>query len=276
MIVVESGGTKSAWAYLSEDGSNIEVIETVGLHPREINSDKEQIIRDFLKTNSTLQNNSQVYFYGAGCEKIKGKQTISNLFNTLGFENISVDTDLKGACFSLLGNQPGYVGILGTGAVAAQFDGENILRQTSGLGHLLGDEGSGFDIGKRLLNAYFNQKLPEKINEEIESLFSPEKDIIHRVYMPDGRKLIASLTQIVKKHIDQETISSIIDSAFNDYYNTALKQFPNISEINFIGSIAYHFENELTNVLSRQNIAVGKIHQSAIKPLYQYHLEQLP
>lgn len=274
MIVIESGGTKSTWAYLDENSSTIKLVETVGLHPREINSEKDQVLKEFLNINSALQTNSHVYFYGAGCEKIKGKQTITQLFNAHGFKNISVETDLKGACLALLGNQPGFVGILGTGAVAAQFDGENIIRQTSGLGHLLGDEGSGFDIGKRLLNAYFNQKLPKKINETIEALFSPEKDIIHRVYMPDGRKLIASLTQVAKMYLNEKVIQAIIEAAFNDYCITALKQFPNISEINFIGSIAYHFENELTNVLSERKISIRKIHQSAIKPLYHYHLEQ--
>ena len=126
-----------------------------------------------------------------------------------------------------------------------------------------------------MLNAYFNKDLPKNINEEIEGLFSPEKDILHRIYKPDGRKVVASLTHIVKKYNSDTVISTILDSAISDYYSTALKKFSDISEISFIGSIAYHFEYELTSVLSRHNIAVKTIHQSAIKPLFQYHQEHL-
>jgi N-acetylglucosamine kinase-like BadF-type ATPase len=275
MIVIESGGTKSTWAYFDEVSSSVKLIETVGLHPREIDSNKTELIGELLKSNSNFQTTSQVYFYGAGCENQKGKDTIEKLFNSHGFSKVSVETDLKGACLALLGNQPGFTGILGTGAVAAQFDGKTIIKQTSGLGHLLGDEGSGFDIGKRLLNAYFSQDLPQNISNEIESFFSPEKDIIHRVYKPDGRMVIASLTHIVKKHSSEKVIQTILESAFTDYYNTALKKFSNISDINFIGSIAYHFENELISTLLKYNISVQKVHQTAIKPLFKYHRKHL-
>lgn len=273
MIVIESGGTKSTWAYKANNSSSAKFIETIGLHPREIDLEKTQALSDFLNSNKDLTSNSQVYFYGAGCEKQKGKETIRALFSSLGFDHISVETDLKGACFALLGNHPGYIGILGTGAVAAQFDGQNIVKQTSGLGHIIGDEGSGFDIGKRLLNAYFNDELPLEINNKVEEYFLPETDIIHRIYKSDGRKVIAGLTYIVKNYTNEISIKKILDSAFSDFYNSALKRFPDISEINFVGSVAYHFDNELKNALSLHNIIVKNIHQSAINPLFNYHLK---
>lgn len=273
MIVIESGGTKSTWAYFDKDSSSVNFIETIGLHPREIDSEKKEILKVFLNSNKHKFTNSQVYFYGAGCEKQKGKETIQELFLSHGFKKVAVETDLKGACLALLGNKPGYIGILGTGAVAAQFDGQNIIKKTSGFGHLIGDEGSGFDIGKRLLNAYFNEELPVSVKNEIEDYFLPEKDIIHRIYKSDGRKKIASLTHIVKKYSNEKVIQNILDSAFTSYYDTALKHFPDISEIRLVGSVAYHFEYELKRTLLKHHISVQKIHQSAINPLFHYHLE---
>jgi len=274
MIVIESGGTKSTWAYMDQKSASAKFIETVGLHPREINSGKKQELKEFLKLNKHLSTYCEVYFYGAGCEKTKGKDTIKKLFSSFGFKNVHVDTDLKGACFALLGNQPGFIGILGTGAVAAQFDGKQIIRQTSGLGFIIGDEGSGFDIGKRLLNAYFNDELTQTVNEDIERYFLPETDIIHRIYKPDGRKVIASLTHIVKKYAHEKEVSNILDSAFESYYNTALKKMPNISEIGFVGSVAFHFKDELKNTLSKHNITIKNVFQSAIQPLFQYHFQK--
>lgn len=273
MIVIESGGTKSTWAFLDKVSSEVKFMETVGLHPRELDSEKNKILTTFLNTNNCFPDNPKVYFYGAGCENQKGKEIIKELFNAHGFQNISIDTDLKGACLALLGNNPGYIGILGTGAVAAQFDGEKIIKKTSGLGHIMGDEGSGFDIGKRLLNAYFNEGLPTNLNNEIEAYFLPETDIIHRIYKSDGRKIIAGLTYLAKKYSNEKEIRTILESAFNSYYTSALKQLPKIKEISFVGSVAYHFENELKRALLKYNISIQDIHKSAINPLFHYHLE---
>lgn len=273
MIVIESGGSKSSWAFYDKKSSSTKYLETVGLHPLEVDSKKIYLLSEFLKTNNIKAFDSKVYFYGAGCEKQKGKQTIKHLLSEFGFKKVSVETDLKGACLAHYGNKSGIVGILGTGAVVAQFNGKSIVKKTSGLGHLLGDEGSGFDLGKRLLNAYFYERLPANIKYDVEDYFLPETDIIHRINQSDGRKIIAGLTKVMHNHINHKIIQSLIKDAFLSFYETAIATIPNSSKIALTGSIAYYFEKEIINTLKQRNITVTQIHKSAIKPLFQYHLE---
>ncbi|MEX2485300.1 MAG: hypothetical protein WED10_12090 [Brumimicrobium sp.] len=274
MIVIESGGTKSSWCFLSELNNETVVIESVGLHPREIDDLKKQTIQQLLQELPENITGKPIFFYGAGCEGLKGKETIISFFKSFGFNSITVDTDLKGACLAILNNKPGYIGIIGTGAVAASFDGNEVIQQTSGLGHLIGDEGSGFDIGKRILKAYFANQLSEDVNQSILAYFGSSKDIIHRIYQPDGRKIIAGLTFIAKNHINNITIKTIILDSFEDYYLTALKPFTSIKKIGFIGSVAFYFKGELKTVLTKHKIELGEVYITAIEPLFIYHLKK--
>lgn len=52
------------------------------------------------------------------------------------------------------GMEEGVVCILGTGANACHYDGENITERMISLGYALGDEGSGNYIGKLTLKAF--------------------------------------------------------------------------------------------------------------------------
>ncbi len=50
----------------------------------------------------------------------------------------------------LLGDEPGFAAILGTGTNSCLYDGNDITLNIDSLGYFLGDEGSGCFIGKRI------------------------------------------------------------------------------------------------------------------------------
>lgn len=265
MIVVESGGTKSSWVF--NPGKNRKCIESVGLHPQELSKDKENTIKDLIQSEN-LQNHS-VYFYGAGCESPEAKTKITNFLEGLGLEVKQVQTDIYAACLAHLGNQAGVVGILGTGAVAAQFDGDKVIKQTSGLGYILGDEGSGFDIGKRLLQYYFNNQLPKEISDSIEKYFN-HKSILHRIHEPDGRMCIAGLTKIVHENREHSSIKKVLDQAFTEFCTTALAPLNNTNPIHFIGSIAFYFNEELEEALVKQGFSMGEVKKVAVFGVFDF------
>lgn len=268
-IVIESGGTKSTWAFGNKNDGLIQTIESVGLHPQELTSEKTSSIQQLL-LNVEYNSKTEIYFYGAGCSDIN-KPLITNFFQLFLMENLSIHTDLEGACIATLKNDSGYTAILGTGAIAAKYDGEKIVRYTSGLGYLLGDEGSGFDLGKRLLNFYFRNQLGENINIEIEKYFGSRNQILQEVYSANGRMKIAGLAKIIHKHKDKEPIKTLIQNAFHDFYTTALKDFDDVKEVSFIGSIAYNFQDDLRAILANYSIHTNKIFEAAISELFEYH-----
>lgn len=260
MLVIESGGTKSTWV-IGKNATNTIQLKTVGLHPQELTNEKSKTIQNLI--NQHQLQNEIVYFYGAGCESNDARKKIHQFLTTSGANIIKdINTDLYIACLAHLGNEPGFVGILGTGAIVAQFDGNEVIKKTSGLGYILGDEGSGFDIGKRLLIAYFNEILPNNIKEEVNTYFH-QKPILHRIYAPDGRLKIAGLTKIIKEWKDTIPIQEILNDAFTAFCKTGLEPLSIHSPIHFVGSIAHHFEKELKITITKHGYQVGKILQNA-------------
>lgn len=271
LIVVESGGSKSSWHIQNEN--EYFSFQAVGLNPFELSSDKEIELKEKLKSLSQKKG-FNIFFYGSGCENAKGKENILQFFHNTGFQNtqIQIETDLKGACIALFGNKKGTVGIMGTGAISTLYDGKEITKTFSGLGALLGDEGSGFDIGKRLLKVYFYGNLPKEIEEEIQNYFSGHENIIPTVYSSTGRKKVAGLSKIAKQYKNKKQIQSILNDVFEDFYKYALKPISHTGTVSLLGSIAYHFDSEIRKVLQKHDYEVEKILQSADKELFNYHL----
>ncbi|PKR80804.1 hypothetical protein CW751_08530 [Brumimicrobium salinarum] len=266
MVVIESGGTKSTWLFKSSSG-DLQKIISVGLHPREITQAKIQTIQKIVLENH-LQEQS-VYFYGAGCENKTNKQIIIDFFEKQQMVVRCVETDVLAACISHLGRDRGVVGVLGTGAVAAMYNGKKIVKQTSGLGYILGDEGSGFDIGKRLLQHYFHRKLPEVINLNIENYFNNES-ILACIYGKEGRMQIAGLTKVVAQFSDHSLMKDILRDAFNDFCKEALTSLGKDYPIHFVGSVAYYFKSDLFKCLKTNGYQPGNVHIEAVHKLYDF------
>lgn len=267
-MVIESGGTKSAWLFSDQNKSFM----GPGLNPFELNDEKLNLLQSHLKSFSSLSN-YQCYFYGSGCENPLGVEKLKEFLAQLGIKssNLFIQTDLFGACRALFGNNKGTVAILGTGAISAIYDGEKVIKTYSGLGALLGDEGSGFDLGKRLLKAYFYEQLSQEINESIESYFGGRNLIISTVYNENGRMHVAGLTKLVKKHQDHPVVNALIEKAFEDFYTTALFPISKNGEVSLVGSIAFYFKEELESVLNKKGYSIQKIIPSADKELLAYH-----
>jgi N-acetylglucosamine kinase-like BadF-type ATPase len=64
-----------------------------------------------------------------------------------------VGTDAFVALLGAMESEPGVIVISGTGSIALGMNREGVLARSGGWGHLLGDEGSGYDIGRRGLMA---------------------------------------------------------------------------------------------------------------------------
>ncbi|MDP3047271.1 MAG: BadF/BadG/BcrA/BcrD ATPase family protein [Chloroflexota bacterium] len=107
-----------------------------------------------------------------------------------------------------VGRLYGVVLIAGTGAIAYGVDAQRHSRRASGWGHLLGDEGSGYDIGLRalraVLRAHDGRGPATTLTARVLSAWNlnrPE-DLIGLVYAPDfPRRRIASLLPLVDEAV---------------------------------------------------------------------------
>ena len=133
-----------------------------------------------------------------------------------------VFSDSMSAYYSCIGKPGGIVVLTGTGSFAMGIDTSNQQYTAGGWGHLLGDEGSGYHIGKMALQALLRnleENLPSTgLDMEIMHFFHAERprDVIKAVYSPGfDRCQMASLCPLVGRAAGRGEIDAmhILDQA---------------------------------------------------------------
>lgn len=284
-LIVDSGSTKTSWCFAflpntsSADGAR--TVTTEGLNPAVMSAEEvEEKIAKAL--NHCLQSLSisaadvdNVFFYGAGCIAGRAGVVSESISSILVDAKIYVADDLLGAARALCGHKAGIACILGTGSNSCLYDGENIVAHTPALGYVLGDEGSGAVLGRKFLNAVLKQTLPENICKRfLQESGLDMAEVINRVYRsPAPNRFLASMSEYIHGYLDEKEVSDIVIDNFEDFIrNNLLAYGDEFRTINVVGSIAYHYKEQLTEAASRNGFQIGKIIKSPIEGLIEYHM----
>lgn len=276
ILIADSGSTKTNWALLNPKGIGIKHFQTSGINP--FLQTKEEIY-SILSNEFSLEVdvNTAIYFYGAGCalpdkkELVKG--ALQQLFNS---KNIFVESDLMGAARSLLQHKPGVAAILGTGSNSCYYDGVDIVENVSPLGYILGDEGSGAVIGRKLLGDLLKRQLPDEVRQLFFEVYSTNAaEILEHVYKkPFPNRYMAGFTRFIANNIHHSSLREIVKSSFTDFFVRNISLYPKSKEypIDFTGSVAWHFKDVLNEVASELGYTINQISENPIKGLIEYHL----
>ena len=281
ILTADSGSTKCHWALVDGESASNEpkIIETRGINPVTCSSEQvKEIIAEGLLPQIKATEVEGIYFYGAGCianapATLELQRTLQEIFPQA--TTIVVATDMLGAAHALCGHGKGIVCILGTGSNSAFYDGEQLTKNVPPLGYILGDEGGGANLGKTFVSNALKGLMPSEIvdlmYEECQTSYA---QIIESVYRkPNANRYLASFVPFMACHRDRVEIRRCIDLAFDNFIERNLLQYPNVEKlpINFVGSIAAVFEQELTEALSRHSLTLGKIERSPIGGMVKYH-----
>ncbi len=159
------------------------------------------------------------YLGMAGAGRPRGVMALRSIMDRLDVaDKIVVDTDAAVALAGATACRPGVVLISGTGSIAFGINRDGDRRRVGGWGYLLGDEGSGYDIGRRglvaALRAYDGRGEKTVLLERFLFRFEANSvgELIDRVYSR-GAKIdeISSLSRvIVEAARDGDTVSQRI------------------------------------------------------------------
>ncbi|MFK7899951.1 MAG: BadF/BadG/BcrA/BcrD ATPase family protein [Cyclobacteriaceae bacterium] len=269
ILIADSGSTKTSWCLLN--GSIEERIITAGINPT-YHSD-ETIRAEIDKVRSKVSDIDSIYFYGAGCGNLLGRERIANLL-LQQFPNAKTEVhgDLLAACRAS-SSEPTWVGILGTESNVCFFDGKKITYQPLSLGYVLGSEGSGCDIGKRLLKAYFSDQFPNEIQQKWEEKYTISYDnLLEKVYKkPFANRWMASFAPFAKENAQHPFISALLKETFSTYLEQLDQKKGN--KVSYVGSIAYHFRELLSEEIIRKGFIIGSIHKEPMDGLVKFHKE---
>lgn len=274
-LIADSGSTKTEWVRVTENGTETRL--TSGINPVHMSSCEieDQLAREFTRPEESV---SSVRFYGSGCIPSKRGEMSALLSRFFRTDDVRVESDLTGAARGLWGNRTGIACILGTGSNSAFYDGKNILKNVPPLGYVLGDEGSGADLGKRFIGDLLKGLLPADITADFYREYPMEyAEIIEHVYRrPNTNRFLAGFTPFIARYLDQAVIRNLVENAFSDFTERNLCQYREYETagVSFVGSIAYYFSDSLRKVMDQYGFSVEKIERSPMAGLIDFHIRE--
>ncbi len=276
ILIADSGSTKTDWRLI--DGSReICRIQTKGFNPYYQQPDEMLTeIESALIPNLDTKKVSIIFFYGSGCSTTERQKKITDslspFFKT---SKIHVYSDLVGAARAASGNLPGIVCILGTGSGSCRYDGEKIVENIPSLGFILGDEGSGAWLGKKMVTDFLRGHMPQKSMETIKEKLQIDKETIleHVNHKPMPSRYLASFAKFISENIDQTYFYQLLFDSFTAFAKNYIARYQNYSDISchFVGSVAFHNQEMLKNVAHYNGFIIGNIIKSPIDGLTIYH-----
>lgn len=278
MIAVVYSGSKTAFWKLAKDGKTIAECSMPGINP--YFNDQKSILH-MLNKKTVLINHAEsikkMYVFAAGASS-PGKKEELEATLSLFFKNskIIVKDDLYGAAISACYTDKGVVGILGSGAHCAYFDGKQMEDNNFGLGFILGDEGSSNYLGKKLLTYFLTEKLPLDLRAQLETKYNLDRPaILDRIYKkPLAQQYLSSFFDFFIENRTHSFIQKMVDEAFELY--TQLYLLPTIKlhpgkEIHFVGIVAGHFQDRLRSIAQKHGFEITTITKEPIYNLLNYY-----
>lgn len=271
ILIADSGSTKTHWC--SVGGGGVRDFTTQGLNPRL--TDDETLLTVFRQTREQCGNPDAVFFYGSGCGTAEMQQKIVSLLSVVFPQgDCHCEGDLLGACRALCGDNAGMVGILGTGSNLCYYDGEKIAMQRVSTGYILGDEGSGNHIGKRLLKDYLEERMPQHLRAMFyEEYGLTASQLLDRLYsQPYPNRFLASLTPFAAQHQADPYISTILHDCFSSFFNQldyfeAYRTMP----LNIVGGIVRTFLPAIQRAAEDHHVTIGVLLPDPMQRLLRYH-----
>lgn len=275
IVIADMGATKTDWSFA--DGSTvIKTIPTKGFNPYFYSTGE---IVDLLRSDFIEEDFSdvkEVYLYGAGCSTEEKRKIVEHALKVyFPLAKIEINHDLLASARALCGRAPGIACILGTGSNSCLYDGTDVISNNPSLGFMLGDEGSGGDMGRELIKAYYYGELSSKMEAKFESQFNTDKDsLLGNVYSTDKpNAYCAAFAPFLAQNIDEECISNLVKGSFDQFFERHVSTYDNYQRlpINFVGSVAHHFKYLLEEVAKNHGCRIGLVIKAPVGKLIEFH-----
>jgi glucosamine kinase len=277
VLIADSGSTKCEWN-LMYDGKKKKV-HTTGISPYFLSAEQiKALLQKELLPKIKQFTIEQIFFYGTGLKDNANKKIIhSVLKSTFNNANIEVQTDLLGAARALSQNKKGICCILGTGSNSCYYNGKKIIKNSPGIGYVLGDEGSGAYLGKKVIQYFLYNTFDEELMLAFNKKYNTTADeILTNVYRkPQPNRYLASFAIFLAENRGHYMIENIIEDGLNDFFFTHIIKYHEswLQPIHFTGSIAFGFKDVLKTLCNSYEIELGNVLKQPMDGLVKYHAQ---
>ncbi|HMN33692.1 MAG: N-acetylglucosamine kinase [Chitinophagaceae bacterium] len=274
-LIIESGSTKTDWCLIQNNKSK--TYATQGINPL-LQTDEQikNILTNELKMNLAKLSLDEIHFYGAGVHNKQNKTRMNNILKShFRVKKVETNSDMFASARATCFNEKGIVCILGTGSNSCYYNGKKIEYKTTSLGYLLGDEGSGNHIGKKVLQYYLNGIFDQDLKTHFEEKYEHQLEVIfENLYQKSfPNRYLASFAPFVFEHRGHYMIENIAEDCINDFFITHLLRYPSVQNrtIHFTGTVAFYLKDILQNLCNQYGFHCGQIIQKPIKKLIAFH-----
>lgn len=279
-LVADSGSTKAEWCLMN--GKERKSFFTQGMSPYFLTSvQMEELVQAELVPQLNGVVPDEVFYYGTGCAAEQNAKLVhKSLHSVWPHAKIDVNHDLMAAARGLCGHEPGIASILGTGSNSCYYDGKNIVKNNPGLGFVLGDEGSGAFLGKKILQYYLYQTFDDEMRFRFDQKFGVTKDeILENVYRkPMPNRYLASFTPFLAENRGHYMIENILEDGLNEFFFNHIYKYSEswTVPLHFAGSVAFHFRDIIEELCQLYELQLGRILKNPMDGLAVYHEEETP
>ena len=276
ILIADSGSTKTQWCLLT--GNKKKMIATQGISPYFLNdASLAKILTEELLPKTGKIDIDEIFYYGTGCSNITNislvKRGLKKLYKTA---KINVEHDLLGAAKALCKHEKGIACILGTGSNSCFYNGKKVVKNSLGLGFILGDEGSGTHLGKKVLQYYlyntFDADLMDKFKQKYPQTNAEILDNVYKTALPN--RYLAGFVSFLIENRGHFMIENIIEDSLNDFFFNHIYKYREswTLPINFVGSVAFGFKDILAEMCKGYELKLGNVIKSPMDGLINYHL----
>ncbi|MGN0231276.1 MAG: hypothetical protein ACI4A8_03585 [Muribaculaceae bacterium] len=273
-IIADSSSTRTEWALVDGD-TIVEHAFTQGLNPYfQSRRDISHSIRLEIPDAFFKRRWSHIYFYGAGCANLDKRKIMEASLIAQFKTPATVESDLLGAARGLLVRDRGIACILGTGSNSCLYDGSQIVKSVRSAGFILGDEGSGAQLGKMFVSDCLKNIAPVELKEDFYARFGINPDAIMNVVytQPFPNRSLSTYSFFLAKHLDNDYVVDLITRNIRAFFNRNIVQYDYQNEpIAFVGLVAYTYADILKGIAAEFGVEINKIVRNSMPGLLDYH-----
>lgn len=276
-LIADSGATKAEWCLINNGKKK--TLFTQGISPYFLNTEGiTELLRNELAPKLKNVALEQIFYYGTGCANPENVRSIKKALKTVfPGADADVQTDLMAAARAVCGQDKGVACILGTGSNSCFYNGKKIQKNSPGLGYVLGDEGSGAYLGKKVLQYYLYETFDEDLRARFDAKYVTTRvEILDNVYkQPLPNRYLASFTMFLAENRGHYMIENIIEDGLNDFFFQHLFKYREIwtTPVSFVGSVADGFKDVLLELCRHYEFELGTVLKNPMQGLVKYHKE---
>lgn len=278
ILIADSGSTKTDWCLLK--GKQKKRVSTQGISPyfQTGTQIRDILEKELLKGLGKGKTVDEIYYYGTGCAHPGNAAVVKKALQAVfPGAKTRVTHDLMGAARALCGHHKGIACILGTGSNSCYYNGRVIVKNNPGLGFILGDEGSGAYLGRKVVQYYLYNTFDEELMARFDQKFNITKnEILDNVYKkPLPNRFLASFAFFLQENRGHYMIENIIEDGLNEFFFNHIYKYREswTAPIHFVGTIAWLYKDVLKELCNLFELELGRVLKTPMDGLIEYHID---